>query len=140
MSDPTIPNGNALTSAVSPWWAKLLDRFGIPTVLLGIVLWFGYQGLVWLAKNVFVPVTNGHVQLLHTVQEAATKQTEVLNNILMAQNQTRETNQKILESQNQTIKVFEERLSIRPLDVLEQTKMNTELLKQIRDSLKSVPP
>lgn len=113
-------NGNALTGSLSPWWAKLLDRFGIPTVMLGVVLWFGYQGLVWLSQNVFVPVTNGHVELLKSVRES----TAEMSTQAKLQTQTLKT---IAESNNGILEV-----------VKNNQQLNREMIKSISDAMDEV--
>ena len=72
---------NALTKEDAPWWAKLLDRFGIPTAMLAVLLYFGYKSATWLGEHVFVPVVEGHISLLESVRDESKKQTAVLKQV-----------------------------------------------------------
>jgi hypothetical protein len=72
---------NAIAKENSPWWAKLLDRFGVPTAMLAVVLFFSYETAQWLGENILVPVTNGHIHLLESVRDESKKQTFTLEEI-----------------------------------------------------------
>lgn len=96
----TPQNGNALTHADSPWYLKILDRFGVPTAMLAAVLYFVFMTAQWTANTVIVPLTNGHLKTLDIVQQQLTQQTRILETTgtcaARIENLVRETTQTIL--------------------------------------------
>lgn len=112
-------DSNAITSPDSPWWAKLLDRFGIPTVFLAIVLYWVYASSQWLAEHVVVPVTNGHIRLLESVQKTSAKLTEQSVAQTKVLRELQQTNAAILDQAKKNGETTRKALAIQPAQVLE---------------------
>jgi hypothetical protein len=90
---------NALTTPHSPWWAKLLDRFGIPTAMLGVVLYFIWISVGWVAEKVVLPIAENHVKFLDSVDQNTQRQTEILQRIA----EITEANQVIVKRMLETV-------------------------------------
>ena len=71
---PAMPNFPA------SWWGKLVDRYGLPLVLLAILAYALNDFGRWLAADVAAPVIKAHLETVQTL---------------------RETQQEIVRSQNQ---------------------------------------
>ena len=71
-------NTNILTTDSSPWWAKLLDRFGISTCMLAVLVYAIYLVTMWSANNVVTPIVMSHMELLKATRDATAQQTEIL--------------------------------------------------------------
>lgn len=54
-------------------WGRLAERYGIPSVLLGLLLWWGGhasdQVARWVATDVAAPLIQTHVETLQTLQQ-----------------------------------------------------------------------
>ncbi len=54
-------------------WGRLAERYGIPSVLLGLLLYWGWnasdQVARWVATDVAAPLIRTHVETLQTLQE-----------------------------------------------------------------------
>ena len=72
---------NSLTNESSPWWAKLLDRYGIPTVLLAITIFAAWSGVKWVATEVGKPLVTRHIVFVDGVQGQVEKQTDILREL-----------------------------------------------------------
>lgn len=62
---------------VNPHWEFLYragERFGIPVLILGFVLW-------WARNDLIQPLLDAHFQFLHKISDAHEKQVGELNNI-----------------------------------------------------------
>ena len=71
-------NTNILTTDSSPWWAKLLDRFGISTCMLAVLVYAIYIVTMWSATNVITPIVLSHMELLKATRDATSLQTTIL--------------------------------------------------------------
>ena len=48
---------------------RVADRFGVPCVILAVVLYFGREAAIALHSTVLQPVVKSHVQFLDTTSE-----------------------------------------------------------------------
>lgn len=60
-----------------PLVMQALDRFGYPTLLSGVMLFFLYQGTKWIANEIIVPVKDSVLKTHESFQETAKKQSEI---------------------------------------------------------------
>lgn len=87
---------HALTTAESPWWAKLIDRFGVSTALLAVVLYGCWAASYWIAEHVVQPAVAAHLRQLAATEKAIEAQTGVLEDIKTTNRQHLVTSQSIL--------------------------------------------
>lgn len=73
---------------------KIADRFGVPCVILAVVIWFGREAAVALHTTLIQPVVESHIEFLD-----ATRQT--LAEIGQTQEKQAQTLQEIASSQRQ---------------------------------------
>lgn len=71
---PAMPNFPA------SWWGKLVDRYGLPLVILAFVSWGMNDFARWLATDVAAPVVKAHLETVETLRETQQE-------IVRAQNQ-----------------------------------------------------
>lgn len=102
---------NALTTEQSPWWAKLLDRYGVPTVMLVAMGFAGSHCAVWFAQKVAEPLVNSHMDFLSTMKVEAASQTAAM------------------KIQSSTLEQIAD--GVRASS--DQLKKNSEILQQLRD-------
>lgn len=54
-------------------WGRLAERYGIPSILLGLLLWWGGnvsdQAARWVATEVAAPLIKTHVETMQTLQD-----------------------------------------------------------------------
>lgn len=77
---------------------KIADRFGVPCVILAIVLYFGREAAITLHTTLVEPVVESHIEFLDTTRETLTeigktqeKQADTLQEIAHGQRQIQET-------------------------------------------------
>ncbi len=56
--------------AKSPWWISTINRLGLPTALLCIILFMLWQGGVWTANNVAMPIVKKQVEFIDSASKA----------------------------------------------------------------------
>jgi hypothetical protein len=56
---------NTLTDSL----VRIGERFGVPVLILAVLLWFARDAAISLNKTVVEPVVQGHVEFLQTTQE-----------------------------------------------------------------------
>jgi hypothetical protein len=76
---------------------RIADRFGVPVVILAVVLYFGREAAIALHHTVLEPVVKNHVQFLETTSETLheigktqERQAETLQEIAAGQQQIKE--------------------------------------------------
>ena len=89
---------NSLTTLNSPWWAKLLDRFGIPTAMLAVIMYFAWASITWTAERVAVPLAESHLKFLNSVDKSTQQQTEVLEKIAKISEASQQIQVKVMET------------------------------------------
>jgi hypothetical protein len=48
---------------------RVAERFGVPVVLLGVMIWLGREAAITLHGSLIKPVVESHVQFLETTSE-----------------------------------------------------------------------
>lgn len=64
---------------------RIADRFGVPCVILAIVLWFGREAAIALHETVVEPVVQSHVEFLESAKETMSKQADTLQELAKGQ-------------------------------------------------------
>jgi len=64
---------------------RIADRFGVPCVILAIVLWFGREAAIALHDSVVEPVVKSHVEFLESTKQTMHQQAETLQEIARGQ-------------------------------------------------------
>lgn len=77
---------------------KIADRFGVPCVILAVVIWFGREAAVTIHSTLVKPVVESHIEYLDATRETLTeigrtqeKQAETLSEIAQGQRQIQDT-------------------------------------------------
>lgn len=77
---------------------KIADRFGVPCVILAVVIWFGREAAVALHTTLIQPVVESHIEFLDATRETLSeigatqeKQAQTLQEIAHGQRQVQET-------------------------------------------------
>ena len=65
----------AITTKDSPWWAKLLERFGVNTCFTAVILYAVYCGGLWTADHIVAPIADAHIELLRSTMDEQRLQT-----------------------------------------------------------------
>ena len=53
----------------SPWWVVVINRLGLPTALLCVLLFMLWRGGVWIADNVFVPIVAKQIAYIESASQ-----------------------------------------------------------------------
>lgn len=48
---------------------RIAERFGVPVVLLGVVIWLGREAAISLHETLVKPVVESHIEFLETTRE-----------------------------------------------------------------------
>lgn len=77
---------------------RVADRFGVPCVILAVVIWFSREAAVALHTTLVKPVVESHIEFLDATRETLAeigktqeKQAETLGEIAAGQRQVQET-------------------------------------------------
>lgn len=73
---------------------KIADRFGVPVVILAVVLYFGREACQVIYSGAIEPVVSSHVQFLETTSET-------LHEISKVQSQQEETLRELAAGQSE---------------------------------------
>lgn len=76
---------------------RIAERFGVPVVLLAVIIWLGREAAISLHGTLVKPVVESHVQFLETTSETLkeistvqTRQAETLEELAHGQQELRE--------------------------------------------------
>jgi cell shape-determining protein MreC len=76
---------------------RIAERFGVPVVLLGVIIWLGREAAITLHGSLVKPVVESHVQFLEATSETLkeissvqTKQAATLEELAHGQRELRE--------------------------------------------------
>lgn len=71
---------------------RIADRFGVPCVILAVLIWFGREAAITLHSTLIKPVVESHIEFLDATRETLTeightqdKQAETLEEIARGQ-------------------------------------------------------
>ena len=54
----------------TPWWLHQIFQFGVPTAILGLVMYAIWHSMSWLAQKIFLPATEKHIEFLAKTSQA----------------------------------------------------------------------
>jgi len=74
-----------LKQGVLDTFLRIADRFGVPCVILAVVLYFGREAAIALHDSVVEPVVKSHVEFLESTKETMAKQAETLQELAKGQ-------------------------------------------------------
>ena len=65
----------------TPWWISTINRLGLPTALLCVILFMLWQGGVWTADNVAMPIVKKQVEFIDAALKANEKMASITSEI-----------------------------------------------------------
>ena len=71
----------------APWWIRVAERFGLPTLILAVVTFFAREVAVALHTDVIVPVVQSHTKFLERTGTAIERQTDSIEAIGVTQSE-----------------------------------------------------
>jgi hypothetical protein len=74
-----------LKQGVLDTFLRIADRFGVPCVILAVVLYFGREAAIALHDSVVEPVVQSHVEFLESTKETMAKQADTLQELAKGQ-------------------------------------------------------
>jgi len=74
-----------LKQGVLDTFLRIADRFGVPCVILAVVLWFGREAAIAIHSSVVEPVVQSHVEFLESTKETMQQQAETLQELAKGQ-------------------------------------------------------
>ena len=77
--------GEELKQGVLDTFLRIADRFGVPCVILAVVLYFGREAAIALHSTVVEPVVQSHVEFLESAKETMARQAETLQELAKGQ-------------------------------------------------------
>ena len=64
---------------------RIADRFGVPCVVLAVVMYFGREAAIAIHSSVVEPVVKSHVEFLESTKETMHQQAETLQELATGQ-------------------------------------------------------
>ena len=64
---------------------RIADRFGVPCVVLAVVMYFGREAAIAIHSSVVEPVVKSHVEFLESTKETMHRQAETLQELATGQ-------------------------------------------------------
>lgn len=64
--------------SISETLVKVAERFGVPVVLLGVVIWLGREAAITIHTTIVTPVVESHTQFIETICEQSKQQTAAM--------------------------------------------------------------
>jgi hypothetical protein len=74
-----------LKQGVLDTFLRIADRFGVPCVILAVILYFGREAAIALHDSVVEPVVQSHVEFLESTKETMAKQADTLQELARGQ-------------------------------------------------------
>jgi hypothetical protein len=74
-----------LKQGVLDTFLRIADRFGVPCVILAVVLYFGREAAIALHDSVVEPVVQSHVEFLESTKQTMAKQADTLQELAKGQ-------------------------------------------------------
>lgn len=69
---------------------KVADRFGVPCVILAVILYFGREAAIVIHNSIVEPVVQSHVEFLDSARETMAQQAETLQELARGQQEIRQ--------------------------------------------------
>ena len=66
---------------------RIADRFGVPCVVLAVVMYFGREAAIAIHASVVQPVVKSHVEFLESTKETMAKQADTLEELAKGQHE-----------------------------------------------------
>ncbi len=64
---------------------RIADRFGVPCVVLAVLMFFGREAAIAIHSSVVEPVVKSHVEFLESTQHTMEQQSETLQELAKGQ-------------------------------------------------------
>ena len=64
---------------------RIADRFGVPCVILAVLLYFGREAAIAIHGSIVEPVVKSHVEFLESTKETMAKQADTLQELAKGQ-------------------------------------------------------
>jgi hypothetical protein len=64
---------------------RIAERFGVPVVLLGILIWLGREAAIAIHGSVVEPVVQSHVEFLEATKHTMEQQSQTLQELATGQ-------------------------------------------------------
>lgn len=74
-----------LKQGVLDTFLRIADRFGVPCVILAVILYFGREAAIALHDSVVQPVVQSHVEFLESTKETMHQQAQTLQELATGQ-------------------------------------------------------
>jgi hypothetical protein len=74
-----------LRQGVLDTFLRIADRFGVPCVILAVVLYFGREAAIAIHRSVVEPVVQSHVEFLESTKQTMSKQADTLQELAKGQ-------------------------------------------------------
>lgn len=69
---------------------RIADRFGVPCVILAVLLYFGREAAIAIHGSIVEPVVQSHVEFLDSAKETMAQQAETLQELARGQQEIRQ--------------------------------------------------
>ena len=66
---------------------RIADRFGVPCVVLAVLMYFGREAAIAIHASVVQPVVKSHVEFLESTKETMAKQADTLEELAKGQHE-----------------------------------------------------
>lgn len=77
--------GDELKQGTIDTLLRIADRFGVPCVVLAVVMYFGREAAIAIHSSVVEPVVKSHVEFLESTKETMHQQAETLQELATGQ-------------------------------------------------------
>ena len=79
--------GDELKQGTIDTLLRIADRFGVPCVVLAVVMYFGREAAIAIHSSVVEPVVKSHVEFLESTKETMAKQADTLEELAKGQHE-----------------------------------------------------
>lgn len=79
-----------LKQGVLDTFLRIADRFGVPCVILAVLLYFGREAAIAIHGSIVEPVVQSHVEFLDSAKETMAQQAETLQELARGQQEIRQ--------------------------------------------------
>jgi hypothetical protein len=74
-----------LKQGVLDTFLRIADRFGVPCVILAVLLYFGREAAIAIHGSIVEPVVQSHVEFLESAKETMAQQADTLQELAKGQ-------------------------------------------------------